>query len=188
VRTRTANRRIERETVLTPSRSPSAKNASISRTLISGLAAFVGFVTGLYVTFAQFGGSRPGETGLLFNPETQSHKLIAVWKEIEPLPRLVVDPLPMFAGYLLFSIGWAFIFRSVRLAWPSGLWSRGYRLALLIWLFGAFFELQGPVTLLYVSAVPLVISLSFWAVVASMAAFAMASVMERIPAGKSAGE
>jgi hypothetical protein len=154
-------------------------NATFGRTLIGGIAGFLGFVTGLYFTFAQFGGSRRGQTGLLFNPETQSHKLIAVWKEIEPLPRLIVDPLPMFAGYLVFTIGWAFLFRSVRSAWPPGLWSRGWRLALLIWSFGAFFELQGPVNLFHVSTLPLAISLIFWGAAAAMAAFGVAYVVER---------
>ncbi len=152
--------------------------ATIGRTLIGGLAGFLGFVTGLYFTFAQLGGSQPGQTGLLFNPETQSHKLIAVWKEIEPLPRLVVDPLPMFAGYLVFTIGWAFLFRSVRSAWPPGVWSRGCRLALLIWSCAAFFELQGPVNLFHVSLLPLTIALGFWGAAAAAAAFAMAYVVE----------
>jgi hypothetical protein len=163
---------------MTADHSALASKVTFGRTLIGGLAGFLGFVTGLYFTFAQFGGSRRGQTGLLFNPETQSHKLIAVWKEIEPLPRLVVDPLPMFAGYLVFTIGWAFLFRSIRSAWPQGVWSRGGRLALLIWSFTAFFELQGPVNLFHVSPLPLAIALTFWGAAASAAAFAIAYVVE----------
>jgi hypothetical protein len=59
---------------------------SIWRTLVAGLAGGVAFVLGTVVTFAQLAGSRQGEEGLLFDPDTQSQKVIAVWKQLEPLP------------------------------------------------------------------------------------------------------
>jgi hypothetical protein len=77
---------------------------TVLRTLFGGLGAFVAFVVALSLTFALFGGSRRGQTGLLFDPETQRAKLIAVWKEIEPLPLLIEKPIPIFAGYLAFAL------------------------------------------------------------------------------------
>jgi hypothetical protein len=62
---------------------------SIPRTLLAGLAGGVAFVLGTVVTFAQLAGSRRGQQGLLFDPDTQSEKVIAVWKQLEPLPRVI---------------------------------------------------------------------------------------------------
>jgi hypothetical protein len=155
-----------------------ASTITLLRTLMGGLACFAAFVLGLFFTFARFGGSRRGQTGLLFNPTTQSAKLIAVWKEIEPLPLLVSSPTLMFAGYLAFGIGWAFLYRSIRSAWPPGIVARGTRLALLIWSFGAFFELQGPVNLFHEPAFPLSIALVFWTVASTAAAMATVAVIE----------
>jgi len=147
---------------------------------MGGLACFAAFVLGLFFTFARFGGSRRGQTGLLFNPATQSSKLIAVWKEIEPLPLLVSSPSLMFAAYLASGIGWAFLYRSIRSAWPPGIVARGTRLALLIWSFGAFFELQGPVNLFHEPAFPLSIALVFWAIASTAAAMATVAVIEGV--------
>jgi hypothetical protein len=47
---------------------------SIWRTLAAGLAGGVAFAVGTFVTFAQLSGSRPGEKGLLFDPDTQSER------------------------------------------------------------------------------------------------------------------
>src|SRR5258707_7490905 len=132
-----------------------ASTITLLRTLMGGLACFAAFVLGLFFTFARFGGSRRGQTGLLFNPTTQSAKLIAVWKEIEPLPLLVSSPSLMFAGYLAFGIGWAFLYRSIRSAWPPGIVARRTRLALLIWSVRALFELHRPVQLLHEAGISL---------------------------------
>lgn len=52
-----------------------ASTVTFLRTLMGGLACFAAFVLGLFFTFARFGGSGRGQTGLLFNPATQSPKL-----------------------------------------------------------------------------------------------------------------
>jgi hypothetical protein len=51
-------------------------------------------------------------------------------------------------------------------------------LALLIWSFGAFFELQGPVNLFHEPAFPLSIALVFWTVASTAAAMATVAVIE----------
>jgi hypothetical protein len=67
----------------------------IGRTITAGGLAFV---LGTFVTFAQFSGSKRGQKGLLFNPATQQPKVIAVWKNIEPLLR-VIENHPHHRGY-----------------------------------------------------------------------------------------
>lgn len=139
---------------------------TIARTIVSGLAGGVAFVAALFLTFARFGGAGKGETGLLYDPDTQSAKLIAVWKEIKPLPLTIENPAPILGGYLLFAVGFAFLYRSVAPAWPAGIRARTLRLGAIIWLVGAFFEFQGPINLFHQPARPLLVALTFWAVAA----------------------
>jgi hypothetical protein len=94
--------------------------SSIRRTLAAGLAGGVAFVLGTFVTFAQLSGSRRGEEGLLFDPDTQSAKVIAVWKQLEPLPRVIESPAVILVGMVAFGIAYAFVYRSVAAAWPAG--------------------------------------------------------------------
>ncbi|WP_214322930.1 hypothetical protein [Nonomuraea sediminis] len=155
---------------------------SLTRTALGGLTGGVALCAGLYVTFARFGCSSRGETGLLFDPATQSPKLIAIWKDIEPLPLLVDHPLVILAGYFAFATGYSFVYRSVATAWPSGKWKRVWRLAALIWLTAAFFEFQGPVNLAHQPVLPLAIALSFWAVAALAEALAIVLTVGAQPA------
>ncbi len=76
--------------------------ASVLRTIVAGLAGGLAFVLGSSLTFALLGGSRRGQTELLFDPATQSPKVIAVWKEIEPLPPVSVIAWAFWAVCALF--------------------------------------------------------------------------------------
>ncbi len=118
---------------------------SIRRTLAAGLAGGAAFVLGTFVTFAQLGGARRGEEGLLFDPDTQHAKVIAVWKQIEPLPRVIETPAVILVGMVAFGIAYALLYRSVASAWPAGIHRRAWRLALVVWLATVFSEFHGPV-------------------------------------------
>jgi hypothetical protein len=107
---------------------------SLQRTLVAGIAGGVAFVLGTFLTFAQFSGSQRGDEGLLFDPDTQHPKVIAVWKQIEPLPRTIETPAVILLGMVAFGIGYAFLYRSVASSWPTGIHSRAWRLALVVWL------------------------------------------------------
>jgi hypothetical protein len=93
---------------------------SIPRTLLAGLAGGVAFVLGTHITFAQLSGSRRGKEGLRFDPDTQSHKVIAVWKQLERLPRVIETPVVILGGMVAFGIAHALLYRSVAAAWPVG--------------------------------------------------------------------
>jgi hypothetical protein len=118
---------------------------SIPRTLLAGLADGVAFVLGTVVTFAQLAGSRRGQQGLLFDPDTQSEKVIAVWKQLEPLPRVIETPVVILGGMVVFGIAYAFVYRSVAAAWPVGVHRRAWRLALVVWLAGGVLGVHGTV-------------------------------------------
>jgi hypothetical protein len=150
----------------------------IIRTVVGGLVGGIAFVLGLFLTFAQLSGSRRGQTGLLFDPATQSPKVIAVWKEIEPLPRTLDTPFVIVGGLVLFGLAYAFVYRSVSPSWPRGLLSRGWRLALIVWLSTVFSEFMGPFNVLHQPLNLSVLAWSFWAVPALAEGFAIAYVLD----------
>jgi hypothetical protein len=151
----------------------------IRRTLMAGLAGGVAFVLGTFGTFALLGGSREGETGLLFDPDTQHPKVIDAWKEIEPLPRVIEQPAVILAGMVAFALAYAFLCRSVAAAWPPGVAARARRLAVVIWIGAVFAEFMGPFNVLHQPLYLSVLTWSFLAVPAAGEALAIAAILER---------
>lgn len=152
---------------------------TIRRTIVAGLAGGVAFALGTFLTFAQLGGSRRGEQGLLFDPDTQHPKVIAVWKEIEPLPRVIETPTVVLVGLIVFGIGYAFLYRSVASAWPARIHSRAWRLARIGWLATAFAESMGPFNVLHQPLKLSAVAWAFWAVCAAAEAYALVFVLDR---------
>jgi hypothetical protein len=154
-------------------------NPSLRRTLVAGLAGGGAFVLGSLLTFALLSGSRRGQTGLLFDPATQSPKVIAVWKELEPLPRVIESPALILGGMLLFALAYAVVYRSVAPAWPAGLHGRAWRLALIVWIAALFAEFMGPFNVLHQPPTLSAVAAAFWAVPALLEAYAIVVVLER---------
>ena len=152
---------------------------SMWRTLVAGLAGGVAFALGTFVTFAKLGGSRRGEQGLLFDPDTQSAKVIAVWKQIEPLPRVIETPVVILVGMVAFGIAYALVYRSVAPAWPAGIHRRAWRLALVVWLASVFSEFIGPFNVLHQPLQLSVVAWGFWAVSAVAEAYTLVYVLDR---------
>jgi hypothetical protein len=154
---------------------------TLGRTLVAGVAGGLAFVVGTFLTFAVFGGSREGETGVLFDPDTQHPKVIAAWKEIEPLPRVIDQPAVVLAGMVLFGVVYAFAYRSVAPAWPARTAARAARLAVGIWIAAVFSEFMGPFNVLHQPLALSIVAWAFWAVPALAAAVAITTVVERRP-------
>jgi hypothetical protein len=151
----------------------------IWRTLVAGLAGGVAFVLGTFVTFRMLGGSRVGAEGVLFDPDTQHPKVIAAWKDLEPLPRILETPLLILAGMLLFGVAYAFVYRAVAAAWPVGLHRRAVRLACLVWLGTVFAEFMGPFNVLHQPFSLSIVAWGFWAVCSLAQAYALVLVLDR---------
>jgi hypothetical protein len=138
--------------------------ATLLRTLLAGAAAGVAFSLVNFLTFGLLGGSHRGQTGLLFNPATQSAKVIAVYKTIEPLPLIVTRPYIVLAGFVVFAVGTALLYRSIAAAWPARRVAHVWRLAMTLWVMSAlFFEFLGPFNLLHEPFRVQVWELLFWA-------------------------
>jgi hypothetical protein len=134
----------------------------------------------MLLTFRLLGFGWTGN-GILVNPDLQSSKLIAVWKEIEPLPLVVAKPSPIIVGIILFGVIHAFVYRWLSPAWPSGVLRRGLRMAglifLLVFLFWEFFT---PFNLFGEPLLLIGLELVFWALIALADGLAIAIVMERV--------
>jgi hypothetical protein len=150
----------------------------LSRTIFAGLAGGLAFVLGTVLTFALFGGSRRGQTGLLFDPATQSPKVIAAWKEIEPLPQIIENPPVMVFGFFIFAMAYAFVYRFIAPSWPAGFIQRGWRLAIVVWIGTVFSEFIGPFNVLRQPLGLSVIAWTFWAVCALFEGYVIAFVSE----------
>src|SRR5262245_33985390 len=106
---------------------------TISKTVLGGVAGGAVFCVGTFVTFVLIGSGLDRRSGPLVDPSKQSPKLMAVFTAIEPLPLFETAPFLIMLAYVVFGVGHAFLFRSVRAAWPPAKVARMWRLALLTW-------------------------------------------------------
>jgi hypothetical protein len=138
----------------------------------------------MLLTFRGIGFGWDGQ-GILLTHPSQSEKLIAVWTQLEPLPLVAFDPLPIIIGLFLFAIGHAFVYTWVSPAWPAGAVPRALRLAgLIFFMTYLFWEFFTPFNQLGEPLPLIALELLFWAVIALAEAFAIAVVMERGAAGR----
>jgi hypothetical protein len=156
--------------------------ASVPRTILAGLAGGLAFALTNFLTFGLLGGSRRGQTGLLFDPATQSPKVIAVYKDIDPLPVITTRPYIILAGFVVFAIGHALLYRSVAAAWPARYSAHLWRLALTVWFVGTLFlEFVGPFNLLHEPFRVQRWELLFWALSCTTEASVIVALMRPKP-------
>ena len=146
---------------------------------LAGLAGGLVFAVVNFLTFGLLSGSRVGQTGLLFNPSTQSAKVIAVWKEIQPLPWLVTQPWVITIGLLLFGVIYACVYASVGKAWPPQMQAHVWRLTALTFVAPAFFEMMGPFNLLHEPTSLQLIEFAFWITASFAQSFVIVQMLRR---------
>lgn len=155
---------------------------SISKTLLAGLAGGAALNFIMLLTFRLLGFGWNGG-GILLDPSIQSHKLIAVWTQIEPLPLIVSNPSPIIIGLILFGIGHAFIYQWLAPAWPPKIKARAWRMAALIFFLSfLFWEFFTPFNQFGEPPQLIGLELIFWATIAIGESFVIAIVSEWKPA------
>ena len=149
---------------------------SIGRTVVAGLAGGAVLNAVMLLTFRLLGFGWHGG-GILLNSSIQSPKLITMWTQLEPLPLVVANPVPILIGLLLFGIGHAFIYRWLAPGWPPGIVSRSLRMAgLVFFLSFLFWEFFTPFNLFGEPLLLVALELVFWALIALSEAFAIVAV------------
>jgi hypothetical protein len=88
------------------------------------------------------------------------------------------NPAVIVLGFFVFAMAYAFVYRSFASAWPAGTVSRGWRLAIVVWIGTVFSEFVGPFNVLRQPIGLSAIAWAFWAVCALMEGYAIAFVTE----------
>ncbi len=149
------------------------------RIILAGTIGGVTMNAAMALTFRLIGFGWNGN-GILLDPSIQSKKLIAVWTEIEPLPKVVSNPLTVALGLIFFGIIHAFIYNWLSRSWPPGVLARGLRMTLLIFLLSfLFWEFFTPYNMFGEPFILVLLELAFWGVIAISESFTIAAIMER---------
>ncbi|NTU67305.1 MAG: hypothetical protein HGB02_00325 [Chlorobiaceae bacterium] len=147
--------------------------------IVAGLSGGAAMNIAMLLTFRTIGFGWDGR-GILLTSSLQSHKLIAVWTEIEPLPLVVNTPLPIIAGMLLFGILHAYIYTHVSVAWPQGVTQRSMRMTGLIFVMTyLFWEFFTPFNQFGEPLLLIALELFFWAIIAFAEAVTITTIMEK---------
>lgn len=152
---------------------------SHARTIVAGIAGGIAMNAAMLLTFRLLGFGVTGG-GVLLDPSLQSRKLIAVWTEMEPLPLVVSQPVPIILGIICIGIIHAYLYRWIRPAWPSGTARRAASFALLVFLLSfLFWEFFTPFNQFGEPLGLIALELIFWAVIALADGLAISFIMER---------
>jgi hypothetical protein len=152
---------------------------SPARTVLAGVAGGVAMNLMMLITFRFIGLGVDGR-GILLNPEFQSRKLIAVWTELEPLPLVVNQPLPIILGIVGFGIFHAYLYRWICSSWPKGVVNRALSFSLVVFVMTfLFWEFFTPFNQLGEPLGLIAIELVFWALIALADGFTISAIMER---------
>ena len=155
-----------------------SRRTPTGRLLLAGVAGGLALNLSMLLAFRALGFGWAGG-GILLDPALQSPKLIAVWTEMHPLPKVYAEPVPIVFGLLGFGLLHAVVYRSIAPAWPSGLLSRASRFAGVLLAVGfCFWEFFTPFNLLGEPLVLVGVELVFWGIVATAESFAIALVVE----------
>lgn len=159
---------------------------SLQKTLLAGVAGGVALNVVMLLTFRLIGFGWNGG-GVLLDPSLQSHKLIAVWTQMEPLPLVASNPAPIVVGVILFGFVHAFVYRWLAPGWPPGIRAKAVRFAGLVFtLTFLFWEFFTPFNLFGEPLSLIGLELMFWASMALGEGFAIAAVMEAKPVRRQA--
>lgn len=149
------------------------------RMVLAGVPTGVTIYVTMFITFGIIGGVGPEPDGLIFEAPGQTEKLVAVYTEIEPLPRIITQPGLMIAGLMGFGTLHALVYHSISPAWPVGLRARTLRFAgLLFVLKYGFFEFWTPFSLFGEPVYIVALELVFWAIIALANAIVVVGIME----------
>jgi len=149
------------------------------KTILAGVAGGCAMNLMMLITFRFIGFGIDGG-GILLNPKFQSRKLIAVWTELEPLPLIVNQPLPIILGIIGFGIVHAYLYRWLCPSWPAGVDKRALRFALLVFVMTfLFWEFFTPFNQFGEPLGLIAIELVFWGLIALADGFAITAIMER---------
>lgn len=111
----------------------------------------------------------------LANPEYQSRKFIAVFTEVEPLPRMFIQPMEYYIGFLIVGTAFSSAFYLMREWIPGNTFKKGIKFGLVAWLLTiTWFEFYLPWNVMHEPLVLVVLELFLWIIVQMLVALSLA--------------
>jgi len=118
---------------------------------------------------------------VLAHPAYQSAKFLAVFAEVEPLPRMISAPWIVPAALIGIGVVHAFVYAWIREGLGSGIWTRGFRFGVAAWaLMAPWFEFYLPWNVMHEPAALVVLELVLWAATLVVVGLVIANVYERM--------
>ena len=129
----------------------------------AGMAGAVAFVIANVVSnvlFFQVG------KGILFNPDIQSEKVMAVLFEMKPLPLMFTNGLLYMSIAAVIGIVHGVVFAYIEPILPQGKVRRGITFAAILWaLMALYFEFHAPFNMFHEPVFLVLLELVFWIIV-----------------------
>ena len=141
-------------------------------TLFAGLGGGIAWVAAMTVFFG------PAQA-VLANPELQSAKFLAVFTEIEPLPKTAEQGWILLAGLLVLGVLYAIAYRVVRQAVAGRWWRKGAAFGVLAWLIMVpWFEFYLPWNVMHEPLPLVLLEAALWLLTLLAVGLAIAGVYE----------
>lgn len=139
---------------------------STSRVILVGIVAGVVWYSGMVLVFG------PAQQ-LLANPEFQSRKFLDVFTTIKPLPRMSVEPLAFYTGFLLVGIAFSLAYHLVARWLPGTIAKKGLLFGFVAWLLmNPWFEFYLPWNVMHEPLPLVLLEMILWLVVLMSVSFA----------------
>ncbi|MDX1642502.1 MAG: hypothetical protein R3220_12435 [Balneolaceae bacterium] len=143
------------------------------RSLLAGLAGGVAWILSMMLFFG------PAQA-ILASPEYQSQKFLAIFGQIEPLPRTAVAGWILPAGLVLIAVLFALVYPVIRRAFPENpWWKKGLKFGLISWVFMVpWFEFYLPWNVMHEPLMLVILEMVLWMAVLLCVGLAIAGFYE----------
>lgn len=139
------------------------------RIIVAGIAGGLAWFVGLLIFFG------PAQS-ILSNPNLQSAKFLAVFTEIQPLPRAATHPWVLFAGLAIIGLIYSLVFAALRKGLPGEGWRKGVVFGLIAWaLMVPWFEFYLPWNVMHEPLSLVLLEALLWALVLQLVGIAIAA-------------
>ncbi len=138
------------------------------RIIIAGIAGGLAWYVGLLIFFG------PAQV-ILSDPAWQSPKFLAVFTEIEPLPRSVTEPWSLFVGLAIVGLIYSAVFAALGSGVPGEGWRKGVAFGLIAWaLMVPWFEFYLPFNVMHEPLALVLLEALLWALVLQLVGITIA--------------
>jgi hypothetical protein len=148
---------------------------ALFRTVLAGLGGGIAWIAAMTVFFG------PAQS-ILADPARQSAKFLAVFGEIEPLPRTLANGWILVVGLLALGVLYGIAYRFVRRGIAGSWWRKGLGFGLLAWiLMVPWFEFYLPWNVMHEPFALVLLEGALWLATLSVVGVAIAAIHEWRP-------